>query len=94
LVITGKKELIMAVGVQFTGTVAANATQRWFTFDWNPDIQVQWTVVPETPDPVNPQIEWSVEVQRASATAVTYWISVHNLTEVSVNIEGRYAIMT
>ena len=50
--------------------------------------------MPTTPNPGAPQVEWSVEVQRTSATAVTYWISVHNLTAVPVGIEGRYAIMS
>jgi hypothetical protein len=84
----------MSVGVQFTGTVAPSATQRWFTFNWNPQSHVEWNVVPTTPNPGAPQIEWSVEVQRSSATAVTYWISVHNLTTVPVGIEARYSIMS
>ncbi len=84
----------MSVGVQFTGTVAANATQRWFTFNWQPQLHVEWNVVPTSPRPGAPQIEWNVEVERSSATAVTYYIDVHNLTPVPVNIEARYAIMS
>ncbi len=83
----------MSVGVQFTGTVAPNATQRWFTFNWNPALHVEWNVVPTSPNPGAPQIEWNVEVQRSSAAAVTYFIGVHNLTAVPVNIEARYAVM-
>ena len=83
----------MQIGTQFTGTVAANATQRWFTHSWPPDWNVVWTVVPTTPAPGAPQIEWSVEVQRSSPTAVTYWIDVHNLTAASVEVEGRFAIL-
>jgi len=26
----------MTTGVQFTGTLDRNATQKWFTFNWNP----------------------------------------------------------
>ena len=84
----------MSVGVQFSGTVAANATQSWFTFNWNPNNHVEWNVVPTTPNPGAPQIEWNVEVQRASATAITYWINIHNLTAAPVDIEARYAIMS
>lgn len=84
----------MSVGVQFTGTVAANATQNWFTFNWNPALHVEWNVVSTSPVPGNPQIEWNVQVQRSSAAAITYYISVHNLTAVPVNIEARYAIMS
>ena len=84
----------MSVGVQFTGTLAANATQKWFTFNWPQQWHVEWNVVPTSPSPGAPQIEWNVEVERASATAVTYWINIHNLTALPVNIEARYAVMS
>jgi hypothetical protein len=84
----------MSVGVQFTGTVAAGATQRWFTFNWSPQWHVEWNVVPTSPRPGAPQIDWDVNVERASATAITYWISIRNLTATPVNIEARYAIMS
>ena len=44
------------------------------------------------PHPAAPQIEWDVAVERASSTAITYWITIHNLTGAPVNIEARYAI--
>ncbi len=84
----------MSVGVQFTGTLTANATQKWFTFNWPQQWHVEWNVVPTSPVPGAPQIEWDVEVERASPTAITYWIKIHNLTAVPVNIEARYAVMS
>lgn len=81
------------VGVQFTGTVPANQTQRWFTFRWPAHWHVIWTVVPTSPRPGAPQVEWKVQVERASDEYITYWISVTNLTPVPVNIEGRYAVL-
>ena len=83
----------MRVGVQFTGTLAAGQTQRWFTFNWTQQWHVIWHVVPTSPRPGAAQIDWDVEVERADATNVTYWISVRNLTTTPVNIEGRYAVM-
>lgn len=83
----------MRIGVQFTGTVAASGTTRWFTHSWPPDWDVIWTVVPTTPAPGAPQIEWDVEVQRASPTTITYWIEVKNLTGSPVGVEGRYAVV-
>jgi hypothetical protein len=80
-------------GVQFTGTVAANSTQRWFTFNWPAHWHVYWTVVPTTPRPGAPQVQWKVQVERASDAFVTYWISVTNLTPVPVGIEGRFAVL-
>jgi hypothetical protein len=83
----------MVVGTQFTGTVAAGATQKWFTHSWNPDKHVVWTVVPVTPGPGAAQIEWAVEVQRAAAASVTYWVTVTNLSAAAVDIEARFAIL-
>lgn len=83
----------MNVGVQFTGTVPANQTVRWFTFNWPQQWHVAWNVVPITPRSGAPEIDWDVSVERANANNVTYWISVRNLTPIPVNIEGRYAIL-
>ena len=81
------------VGVQFTGSIPANQTQRWFTFRWPAHWHVVWTVVPTSPRPGGPQIEWKVQVERASDQHITYWISITNLTPVPVNIEARYAVL-
>ncbi len=83
----------MTTGVQFRGTVPANQTHRWFTFNWPATEHVIWTVVPDTVNTTVPEISWSVAVQRASATAVTYWISITNSTGSNVDVEGRYAIL-
>jgi hypothetical protein len=81
------------VGVQFTGIVPANSTHRWFTFNWPAHWHVLWTVVPTSPRIGAPQISWSVQVERASDQAITYWISVTNHTPEPANIEGRYAVV-
>ncbi|MBZ9730901.1 hypothetical protein LB467_14490 [Salegentibacter sp. JZCK2] len=83
----------MRVGVQFTGTVRANSSRRWFTHSWNPAKHVIWTVVPTSPRVGAPQIEWEVQVERASSSKVTYFISIKNLTGRDVNIEARYAFL-
>jgi hypothetical protein len=81
------------VGVQFNGTVAANATNCWFTFNWPAYWHVVWTVVPTSPRPGAPQIGFQVKHERASDGFITYWICVTNLTGVPVNIEGRYGVL-
>jgi hypothetical protein len=83
----------MVVGVQFTGNVAGSSSKRWFTWGWPQAWETVWTVVPTTPRVGAPQIEWDVAVERASATAITYWITIRNLTSLPLNIEARYAIM-
>jgi hypothetical protein len=83
----------MRVGVQFTGTVSAGATRRWFTFNWPQDWHVAWNVVPTSPRVGAPQVNWDVEVERANAGFITYWISVRNVSPDPVNIEARYAVL-
>lgn len=80
-------------GVQFTGTVEANQSKRWFTFNWPAHWHMIWTVVPTTPRPGGPQIRWKVQVERASDTHITYWITITNLTPQAVGIEARYAVL-
>ena len=80
-------------GVQFTGNLTANQTQRWFTFNWPATWHVIWTVMPTTPGTAA-QITMTVQVQRASAEFVTYWLNVQNLTATAVSFEGRYCILS
>ena len=81
------------VGVQFHGTVAANATNCWFTFKWPAHWHVVWTVAPTSPRPGAPQIGFQVKHERASDRFITYWICVTNLTASPINFEGRYAVL-
>lgn len=81
------------VGVQFTGRVNGNQSRRWFTFRWPAHWFVIWTVMPVTARSGAPQVEWKVQVERASDQYITYWITVKNLTAYPVNVEGRYAVL-
>jgi hypothetical protein len=82
----------MRVGVQFTGSLAANQTARWFTFNWPQQWHVAWYVVPTSPKIGAAQIDWDVEVERATNDYITYWVTIRNLTSEPVNIEARYAV--
>jgi photosystem II stability/assembly factor-like uncharacterized protein len=81
-------------GLQFTGTLAANQTQRWFTFGWPATWHMVWTVMPTTVRPGAPEITWKVQVERGDPEHVTYWITVTNLTPVPVAFEGRFCILS
>lgn len=83
----------MRVGVQFRGTIPSGQTYRWFTFRWPQQWHVIWHVVPTSPRSGAPQVEWDVEVERASSDHITYWISIKNISSNSVDIEARYAIL-
>jgi hypothetical protein len=80
-------------GVQWTGSLGPNQTQRWFTFNWPATWHVIWTVMPTSFSGV-PQLGWKVQVERASAEFATYWITVTNLTAATVTFEGRYCILS
>jgi hypothetical protein len=81
-------------GVQWTGSLAANETRRWFTFNWPATWHVIWTVMPTTPRVGAPQVGWTVEVERGDSERTTYWITVRNLTSQPVQFQGRYAILS
>jgi hypothetical protein len=81
-------------GVQWNGTLNPNQTKRWFTFNWPATWHMLWTLMPTNPIPGAAQLTWKVEVERASAEYITYWITVTNLTSQTVNFEGRYAILS
>ena len=83
----------MRIGTQFNGTVPANSTRRWFTHSWPPSWHVLWHVVPTSPNTGGAQVDWEVDVQRADANRVTYWITVRNLSSQPANVDARYAIM-
>ena len=57
-------------GTQFSGTVAANATQTWFTHSWPSHWFVIWTVVPTAPviDGAD-QLELTVRLSRQADQA-------------------------
>lgn len=80
-------------GQQFTGTVAAGAAHRWFTWGWPACWHVVWTVRPTSPRPGGPQLSWNVQVERASGGMCTYWISVTNLTSAAIDVEAHYAVL-
>lgn len=83
----------MRVGVQFTGSLAPHQTRRWFTFNWPQAWHVLWYPVPVTPRPGAPELQWTVQVERANASFITYWLTVTNLTAAPINFEGRYAVL-
>ncbi|QAY71199.1 S8 family serine peptidase [Xylanimonas protaetiae] len=80
-------------GTQFTGSLAAGQTARWFTFGWPAHWHVYWTVVPTIPRNGVRQLRWKVQVERASDATITYWIEITNLTSASIDVEARFAVL-
>ena len=83
----------MWTGVQFSGSLGPNASNRWFTFNWPTNWHVVWYMMPTSPVSGAPQLDWDVAVERADASHCTYWITVKNLTNQTVTFEGRYAVL-
>lgn len=81
------------VGVQWTGTVPASSSARWFTFNWPEWERVEWRMLPTVPRPGAAQLKWDVAIERASGNYLTYWITVTNLTAQAVTFEGRYCVL-
>lgn len=84
----------MWTNVQFTGTLGPGASNRWFTFNWPAAWHVVWYMMPTSPVPGAPELDWDVSVERADANNVTYWLTVKNLSGSTVNFEGRYAVLS
>jgi hypothetical protein len=81
-------------GIQWAGTVAANAEGEWYTFGWPAGWHVIWTVIPTSISAGAPQLSWQVRVERSAPAFVTYWVTVQNLTDAPVSFVIRYAILS
>ncbi|MFI5587311.1 M12 family metallopeptidase [Amycolatopsis sp. NPDC051758] len=81
-------------GTQFTGSVPAGQTKRWFTHSWPAAWYVIWTVVPTAPAVDGPaQLEWTVQVTRQSGGLLKYFLSITNLTSAQVEVEARFDVL-
>lgn len=84
----------MRLGVQFTRTIPAGSTRRYFTHSWPESWRVLWIVVPKGPVQNSaPQVEWDVQVERQTTDRLKYFIQVRNLSAWSVEVEARYAVL-
>jgi hypothetical protein len=83
----------MQVGVQIVSTLEPHQTGKYFTWGWPPSWDVIWMVVPtQVGAPGVEQISWSVSVER-SPDAITYYVTITNLTASRVSVEGRYVVV-
>lgn len=81
-------------GRQWTGSLGPNQSRRWFTFNWPATWHVIWNIMPTTVRRGAPQVRWNVQVERANAEYVTYWITVTNMTNRNLTFDGRYCILS
>ena len=84
----------MQVGVQFSGSVPASSTRKWFTHSWPATWHVVWYCIPLSPiQDANAQLEWKIQVERQTVDKVKYYVEVKNLTGAVITFEARYAIL-
>lgn len=82
------------VGAWFSGQLGVGEQERWINRGWQAHLHIIWTVIPTSASLVEePQINWSVEIERTADGLVTYWITVINVSRAPVLYEGRYAIL-
>jgi hypothetical protein len=81
-------------GVQFTTTIPANSTTRFFSHSWPFHWFVVWLAVPTGPVADGPeQIEWKVQVTRQTETLLKYFIEIRNLRNYPVTVQTRYHVL-
>lgn len=89
------RQLAPTVGVQFTDTLAAGESRRWFTHSWPACWHVHWTIVPrQAATSPGLALDWRARAERASREHVTYWLDVSNRTGQPVEFEARYQILS
>ena len=83
----------MWTGVQFEGSLGPNGSASWFTFGWPATWHVYWYMIPTTIRSGNPELDWSVGVEKYDDTHATYWLTVNNRANIPINFEGRFAVL-
>ena len=83
----------MMAATLFSGEVPAGQTIRLSTTDWRQEWHVTWSIVPTSAGSGAPQVEWVVDIERASNDFITYWISIKNLTQSTLEFDARYAVL-
>lgn len=83
---------------QFSGSLAPNQTNTWFTHSWPSHWFVVWNVVPTGPAIDGPaQLELTVrlsrQADRANARLVKYHLTVRNFTGNTVSFQARYEVL-
>ncbi|MFF0943327.1 M12 family metallopeptidase [Kocuria sp. CPCC 205300] len=81
-------------GTQYSTTVAANGTLRFFTHSWPGYWFVVWTVVPRSPAVDGPaQVEWKIQATRQTDRLIKYFVEIRNLQAYPVTVDARYDVL-
>ena len=79
-------------GVQFSAWIPPNSTQNWFTYGWNPTNTINWSIMDDYQSSGEITLS-NVALDRTSSSAVTYYLTVQNLSSNYKFFEGRYCYL-
>ncbi len=81
-------------GMQFRGSIGANATRTWFTHSWPTHWYVNWSLMPTSPVGDNGrQLSLEVSVTRQGENKAKYYLTVKNHSNKTVGFDARYAVL-
>jgi hypothetical protein len=81
----------VGIGTQFAASLAPGQTQTWFTYGWDPNYFLVWSILP-TNSPGQVRLE---RVQIAyEATGVTYFLTIANTGPWPATFEANYYFNT
>jgi len=79
------------VGTQFTASLSPGQTQTWFTYAWDPNYLVIWSIRPTTLAAQVRLDEVSIEY---GELGFTYWLTITNSGSSAATFEARYYFKT
>ncbi len=81
-------------GMQFRGSIGANASRTWSTHSWPTHWYVNWSLMPTSPVGDNGrQLSLDVSVTRQGENKAKYYLTVKNHSNKTVNFDARYAVL-
>jgi hypothetical protein len=79
------------IGIQFTASLSPGQTQTWFTYGWDPNYLVIWSIRPTTLVAQVRLDEVSIEY---GELGFTYWLTITNSGSSPATFEARYYFKT
>src|SRR5262249_26223522 len=88
-----RREAGMSVGIgtQFTATLSPGQTQTWFTYGWDPNYFVMWSIRPTTQ---SAQVRLSQVSIEYGELGLTYNLTITNNGSTPATFEGKYYYKT
>ena len=81
----------VGIGTQFTASLASGQTQTWFTWGWDPNYLIIWSMRPTTQPG---QVRLDDVSMEYTNLGITYWLTVTNTGPWPVMFEARYYFKT